>query len=380
MKRPARVLPVVVALVLASVVAWAGSLASATAATPTVRWWKVSIGSNHTCALRNEGSLWCWGYPGGGVVGGSSTPARVGAATSWFDVQAGHNSSCALKRDHSLWCWGSGRGGELGTGDLDDRSLPTQVGQDRDWATVSLFYYHVCATKLDGSLWCWGDRAGLGTGVDADVLSPARVGTQTWSTVSVGYAFTCGVRTDGALLCWGANDYGQLGIGDNSPRTSPTRVGTADGWSSVSTGFNHACALRADLELFCWGGGLAVGDGSGEQRSSPVAVGAGTNWTEVEVGASHACARDVHQTLWCWGFNANGQLGIGTRATALLPVSIAKPATWAAWTPFSAGWNGTCAINPVGRLWCWGEGSTGNLGDGTRTDRTRPTRVPLPTT
>ena len=101
------------------------------------------------------------------TTGKRKTPTRVGADTDWTSVAAGYTHTCGIRTDHTLWCWGGGSfAGQLGLGDLTDRSSPTQVGTRTDWATVRAGDSHTCATRTDHTLWCWGYNAGgqLGLG------------------------------------------------------------------------------------------------------------------------------------------------------------------------------------------------------------------------
>lgn len=79
----------------------------------------------------------------------------VDTATDWRDVSAGEGHTCALKADGSLWCWGLDDFGQLGTGDTLDRGTPSRIGSEL-WMTVSAGSEITCAIRDDGSLWCFG--------------------------------------------------------------------------------------------------------------------------------------------------------------------------------------------------------------------------------
>ena len=124
--------------------------------------------------------------------------------------------TCALKSDGSLWCWGENGFGQLGTGDLDLRQVPTRVGTSAAWSAIALGANRTCALEQNGSLWCWGenDRGQLGLGHQTDEPVPSRVGTATdWASVSAGTSATCARKVDDSLWCWGENRYGQFGDG-----------------------------------------------------------------------------------------------------------------------------------------------------------------------
>src|SRR4051812_32249079 len=75
---------------------------------------------------------------------------------AWRQVTGGETHTCGIRRDHSLWCWGGNDIGQLGLGDTKDRLVPRRVGTDADWARVEAGFRHTCGIRAGGSLWCWG--------------------------------------------------------------------------------------------------------------------------------------------------------------------------------------------------------------------------------
>jgi alpha-tubulin suppressor-like RCC1 family protein len=196
-------------------------------------WTFVSTGQGHTCGIRAPGVLYCWGRNTEGELGlgqGASiqirSPVRVGDDTDWLRVSAAENETCALKSNGTLWCWGGNPDGQLGLGDRVRRDLPARVGSRSDWDTVALSTFHACGLA-NGELWCWGrnTEGQLGTGDGDDRLAPTRIGSdRDWTSVSVGAFFTCALKTGGSAWCTGANDEGQLGVGDVERRYTLTPV------------------------------------------------------------------------------------------------------------------------------------------------------------
>ncbi len=206
------------------------------------------------------------------IVGAGATPVLAGGAVGltdpvggvvedtgrvWAKVAGGRNHTCGVRTDRSLWCWGNNGDGSLGLGDTTDRRVPTRVGTDLDWAKIGTGAYHTCGVRADRSLWCWGNNGDgqLGLGDETNRLVPNRVGTDLdWVEISTGVYHTCGVRADRSLWCWGSNGAGQLGLGDTTlTRLVPTRVGTDLDWAKISTGADHTCGVRTDRSLWCWG-------------------------------------------------------------------------------------------------------------------------------
>ncbi len=197
-------------------------------------WIVADAGQGHTCGIRAPGNLWCWGRNSGGELGIGTldpgqirVPLRVGAETDWFDVRIGQSTSCALRQTGSLYCWGDNTEGSLGLGDTNQRNAPTRVGTFDDWVEITVDTFHSCGVRKDGSLHCWGRNleGQLGLGDQADRMVPTRVDAATdWSAVHAGRFHTCALKRDGSVFCTGQNDEGQLGLGDTTLRVTFTAV------------------------------------------------------------------------------------------------------------------------------------------------------------
>jgi len=150
-------------------------------------WAYVSAGNNHTMAIRENGSLWAWGSNSQGQLGDGSTtthrtsPVRIGLDYDWAYVSAGGdplgNHTMAIREDGSLWAWGWNEQGQLGDGSTTQRTSPVRIGLEYDWAYVSAGHSHTMAIREDGSLRAWGNDANgrLGTGVILYRTSPWQI-------------------------------------------------------------------------------------------------------------------------------------------------------------------------------------------------------------
>ncbi|MCA8838471.1 MAG: putative Ig domain-containing protein [Proteobacteria bacterium] len=297
-------------------------------------WAQISSGGFHTCAVKKDSTLYCWGYgfPGQLGLGDTDTrmsPTQVNLIADWVNVSAGLFHTCAINNNGELFCWGEGGSGQLGNSLTDDQDLPSSVGGGSDWAQVSAGASHTCAVKTNGSLYCWG-AVTLPADGEMNVSlseSPTQVGTATdWQTVSAGSSHSCATKTTGALLCWGANSSGQLGLGDNNDRAMPEQIGTDTDWSNVSAGISSTCAMKAAGQLWCWGDEFTTnteGELAINTSNSPSRIGTDTNWQAINVGEAHTCGLkgDTATTasIECWGSGTRGRLGLGNENAKLPP-------------------------------------------------------------
>jgi hypothetical protein len=293
-------------------------------------WKQVSAGAfYHTCGVKTAGTLWCWGYNNAGQLGNGSSsdediPAQVvGGGTTWKQVSTGTDHSCATKTDGTLWCWGQNSNNQLGGASPNSQALtPAQVGSDTHWSTVTAGAGgQSCALKDDNSLWCWGSnfRGQVGSGSSATtVAAPAHIGADTWIAVSAGNAYTCGIKTGGALYCWGAAEQGRLGNDTTTGDVNaPAHIGSAT-WKTVAAGgaanFGTTCGIQTDGTGWCWGynGSGQLGNGSFDDSNSPTQVDTTTSWSSVSVGANFACGVKNDESQRCWGNGGHGEMGDGS--------------------------------------------------------------------
>ncbi len=359
---------------------------------------QADTGDFHACAVTSNGSMWCWGNNSRGQLGigerdnTSTQPMRVGSHSDWRMVSTGENFGCAIRNDGSLWCWGDNGFQQLASATLSLSDVPLQIESDTDWQMVRAGRYSATVCGLRGaSLYCWGrdTRGQLGVGGTGDEMTPDREkvrGSPTlvepadvWASVSVGNTHTCAIRTNNSLWCWGNADNSRLGTGDTMNQVVPAQVGADLDWATVTAGLDHTCATKTDGSLWCWGrnsvGALGLGDN--ETRMMPTEVSSLTNVVEVAAGDQGTCAMTEDSSgiaLYCWGDNDDGQLGLGTVDSALTPLQVDERVDWLPGT-LSVGFSVSCAGHSDGSLDCFGENDMGQLGQGNNEPATTPTGV-----
>ena len=244
-----------------------------------VNWNNVSCGgswgfSGFCCATQTDNTLWCWGNDEDGQTaqGAAGTdvlsPTQVGTDTNWDKVSVGHDHACAIRTNGTIWCWGENGDGPIGNNSTADADVPTQENTSAtDWQSVVAGGDTTCAIKTNNQLWCWGQGTdgSHGLGNTSDTLVPTQVGTDTdWSKVTHSsqrgkfgewpsdvYAYHgCAIKTNNDLYCWGSNDLGQIGDGSTTDRYSPVLIGS--GWEEVSAGAFKTCGVKS-TNLYCWG-------------------------------------------------------------------------------------------------------------------------------
>lgn len=199
------------------------------------------------------------------------------------------------------------------------------------------------------------------------------------SPISVGGYTTCVILNDGTVSCWGGNSYGELGNGDTIYSSTPTQVqGLPSGETAVQVevGEYVACTLLESGRLFCWGRGSYVGDGTDEDR--PMATEVITNHHDVEVskvvvGLTHACALIANGSVMCWGQQSSGKLGDGVDRGSwdvantpnyTLPLPDGRFAV-----DIGLNSHSTCVVLDNGTLSCWGAAAYRLLGSNSVDDQ-----------
>lgn len=191
--------------------------------------------------------------------------------------------------------------------------------------------------------------------------------------LGLGYNHSCAVTSQGRVACWGANDLHQVSSSNSTPMAEPELVTDVTGAKTIAAGYNHTCAVVGTAnEVWCWGSNAEGQLGhtpSTSRNPSAVDDGALTGATDVAGGGFHSCAVVAGGEVRCWGQRSSGQLGNGS--TAGTPLSNASAVVLADSTTHltgiadvTAGESHTCARTTGGSVYCWGSNASGELGTG----------------
>ena len=308
----------------------------------------LSVGNIFSCAVTSTGGVKCWGYGYDGQLGNGLTPSyqytpvnvlmspSSAALSGVSAIASGYYQSCALTTTGGVKCWGYNSKGELGNGSTTRQTTAVDV-------------------------------TGLTSGVTA---------------IALGGQHSCALTTGGSVKCWGLNNYGQLGDGTRSDKSTPVDVTGLTNVSAIALGDFHSCALTTTGGVKCWGwsGDGQLGDGSTTMSTSPVDVtGLTSGVTAIALGGKHSCALITGGSVKCWGDNASGQLGNGSttdRTTAVdVHTSSSSSTAISGVSAIALGDTHSCALTTTGGVKCWGRGDYGQLGNGLGTDQSTPVDV-----
>ena len=210
--------------------------------------------------------------------------------------------------------------------------------------------------------------------------------------VLAGMSNTCAVASDDKAYCWGNNISGALGNNSTTNFSIPVAVNTEGVLAgkiikSISDSNIHTCAIASDNKAYCWGNNKSgnLGNNSTTNSLIPVAVNttgvlAGKTIKQISAGTSHTCAIASDDKAYCWGAGSSGQLGNGTTSMTKVPVAVNTTGVLAGKTikQISAGSSHTCAIASDDKAYCWGDGYPGQLGNGSTVNSSVPVRVYAP--
>jgi alpha-tubulin suppressor-like RCC1 family protein len=369
-----------------------------------------SAGYEHSCAVLSNGTAECWGANQAGRLGDGSTERRLTPvpvqpngsfdAHSVVSITAMETHTCSIITSGKAYCWGEGRSWmhipEQNRRYYPNQPLPVPViagptgVEGVHFTNVTDGSGVACGISDAGAAYCWdGWRFLSGSGLpqpQSYVMKVDAAGVlagRTLTAIAAEQDHACAVDTEGRAYCWGDNSDGQLGDGTSRPGRRPVAVDATGVLADahlvdVASGYNHSCALDDTGHAYCWGNGQAgqLGRGSTTSSLTPVRVNdsgvlAGVMLTSIEAGGAHTCALSDDGRAFCWGDNPLGVLGsstVGGVERSPIAVDTTGALNGQSLVSISVADFGVCALDELGRAYCWGAGYNGQLGIGTTPD------------
>ncbi len=402
----------------------------------------VALGLYSACAVSESGKVYCWGWNYFGQLGDGTNidknkPVAVYTSSlgniKFTSISLGAKHACAIGNDGKTYCWGINTSGQLGDGTNANKTIPVAVNTSVTFNSISLGEDHACGIDTTGVVYCWGSNSGGALGIGSTLSSKnlptaIKASTPPFNHISSGKAYTCGTITNGQVYCWGFNLFGQVGNGHISPyETKPVLLNTSNignvYFTNIFTGYAHTCAMSTTNKIYCWGvgatGQLGTGDlaiaaplptsldtssiGNNIQISSlslsnvetcmitapfnkiycigwvitPQVAPALKNFKSIASNKAHSCGIGNDNKVYCWGDNSAGQLGDGTNTNHSAPTLINTNGIGVdQFTSIYVGSFHSCAIVVNGNTYCWGANAKGQIGNGENKDsQTTPARV-----
>ena len=377
---------------------------------PAGKYIAIAAGDAHTCAIDTDNAVACWGR----TLEGHTCTFRLDSDNCWdrhfsgrsdpppgqyIAVAAGHTHSCAIRADRTMACWGDNRYGQS-----QARPSPAELPPSGRYTAIDTGRYHACAIDTDEAVVCWGRN-------DYGQSDPP---SGSYTAIATGGVHSCAIREDQTIACWGYNRDERTALRSDPPAGQFTAIAAGGGghscairvdqsiacwgddsysqttppagrYTAIAAGERHSCAIKDDQTITCWGGisgahaqvpagrytAIAAGEWhscgirtdqtiacwglySGVQTDAPAG-----QYTAITAAHDHSCAIKTDQTIACWGINSGGQ----TDAPA------------GEYNAVSADRLYSCAIKPDGSIACWGDNSWVLRERATTSATTTPTTI-----
>lgn len=306
-----------------------------------------AAGSDFTVILKSDGTVWgcgdnSYGQLGDGTNITSNIPVQVqimttdnilAKLTGVTAVSAGDGYALALRNDGTVWAWGYNIHGQLGDGTIINRNTAAQVAGLSGVVAIAAGSSDTIALRKDGTVCGWGANSNGELGyelVNGQVFSlphfvPVQVaGLSNVTAIAEGDRSTYALIKNGTVWALGANWNGQLGDGTTNDSNIPVQVSGISGVTAIAAGFRSNLALMGDGTVRAWGANWygQIGDGTIADQPTPVKVADLSGVVALAAGKGFSIALKNDGSVWAWGYNDSGQLGDGTTTISSIPVRV----------------------------------------------------------
>ena len=298
-------------------------------------------GKNYALGLKEDGTIWTWGYDASGLAD-SNVPVSTNVISTYNSISAGKNYALATRKDGTAWAIGSNNYGQLGIGSYESKAKLVQIEGLTDITSISAGETHSIALDSYGTVYGWGSNANgelssKYTGKDTSKPVVISMPRDTIIQISAGKGESAFVTTNGQVYGMGKILNGYIPGVTNAVK--------------VEVGTNYLLILRADGTIYKYK------DGQLTQVSNI------KNAIDISVQNNVNMYQSVDEKAYTWGENINGQLGLNSTEEVLNPTQVLENGTNV--FRIGAGYNNTFIISNTGFIYSAGDNKRGELGNGT---------------
>lgn len=270
------------------------------------------------------------GQLGSGDFTDRNAPGQISNFTGVIAIAGGGYHSLALKNDGTVWAWGWNSRGQLGNGTNTKSNVPVLVSglSSSNIIAIAAGGEHSLALGSDGKVFAWGrnNSGQLGNAANTNSNLPVQVGIagSNITQIAAGRSHSLGLKSDGTVLAWGDNSSGQLGNNSTTSSNVPVQVSSFSNAIRIAAGGNHSVAARNGGSVVSWGSNSngQLGNGTNTNSNVPVSVSSLTGAIAVSGGQGHSLALKNDGSIRSWGMNGSGQLGNGQLNASNIPVAL----------------------------------------------------------